>query len=148
MGKNSIVQDRAHVASEQKKKGDKIVIGDNAFIGCNARVDCATLESYSYVGMGAYVGRGSVVEGYAMVAAGANVLPGTVVPSGQVWAGNPAVYLRDLTQEEKHMLSEYLVEMQQLSQIFAEETERTFREVLEDEERRFQSEMTDPFVKV
>jgi gamma-carbonic anhydrase len=29
-----------------------------------------------------------------------------------VWAGSPAHYLRDITQEEKHLLSEYHLEMQ------------------------------------
>ena len=32
-----------------------------------------------------------------MVAAGANLLPGTNVPGGQLWGGNPAVFMRDLT---------------------------------------------------
>lgn len=31
-----------------------------------------------------------------MVAAGALVTPGTVIPSGQVWAGSPAKFLRTL----------------------------------------------------
>ena len=48
--------------------------------------------------MGASVGKGSVVESFAVVAAGANVPEGTTVPSGQIYAGSPARYLRDLTQ--------------------------------------------------
>jgi carbonic anhydrase/acetyltransferase-like protein (isoleucine patch superfamily) len=35
-----------------------------------------------------------------MLAAGAMLTPGKVVPSGQLWAGRPAKYMRDLTQEE------------------------------------------------
>jgi len=31
-----------------------------------------------------------------VVAAGALVPPGTVIPSGQVWAGSPAKFLRNL----------------------------------------------------
>jgi carbonic anhydrase/acetyltransferase-like protein (isoleucine patch superfamily) len=27
-------------------------------------------------------------------------LPHTIVPSGQLWAGNPAVYIRDVKEEE------------------------------------------------
>ena len=44
------------------------------------------------------------VEKGAMVAAGAIVQPGTVVPEGQVWAGNPAKFIRDLKPEEKAFL--------------------------------------------
>jgi carbonic anhydrase/acetyltransferase-like protein (isoleucine patch superfamily) len=65
--------------------------------------------------MGASLGKGVVVESFAVVASGAAVPDGTVVPSGQVWAGSPARYLRDLTQEEKHLISEHHLEMQQLS---------------------------------
>jgi carbonic anhydrase/acetyltransferase-like protein (isoleucine patch superfamily) len=41
------------------------------------------------------------VEKYGMLAAGAVLTPGKVVKSGQIWAGNPAKYFRDLTQVEK-----------------------------------------------
>jgi len=46
-----------------------------------------------------------------------------MVPSGQIWAGAPAAYLRDASQEEKHLMGEHKLEMQQMSQIYAEETE-------------------------
>ena len=36
-----------------------------------------------------------------MVAAGAVVMPGTKIPTGQVWAGSPAKFLRKLTDEEQ-----------------------------------------------
>jgi carbonic anhydrase/acetyltransferase-like protein (isoleucine patch superfamily) len=81
--------------------------------------------------MGATLGRGVVVESFGVVASGAVVPDGTVVPSGQIWAGHPAKYLRDLTQEEKHLISEHHLEMQQLSQIYSEETEKNYREILD-----------------
>ena len=80
--------------------------------------------------MGSTVSRGARVESFAVVSAGAVVLEGTTVPSGQIFAGSPARYLRDLTQEEKHLMSEHKMEMQQLSQVYSEETEKSFREVL------------------
>lgn len=47
--------------------------------------------------MGASVGRGARVESFAVVSAGAMVADGVTVPSGQIFAGAPAQYLRDLT---------------------------------------------------
>ena len=44
------------------------------------------------------------VESGAQVAAGAVVLPDTVIPSYQLWAGNPAKFLRHLKPEEKSFL--------------------------------------------
>ena len=46
------------------------------------------------------VQEGSVVENNCILAAGAVVLPGTFIPSGQFWAGNPAKYIRDVGEDE------------------------------------------------
>jgi len=44
--------------------------------------------------------RRAQVEKGAMVAAGAVVAAHTTVPSGQLWAGNPARFMRALTPDE------------------------------------------------
>lgn len=36
----------------------------------------------------------------AMVAAGSLVTPGKVIPSGELWGGRPAKYMRDMTEKE------------------------------------------------
>lgn len=41
----------------------------------------------------------------AMVAAGAVVPPGTEIPAGQIWGGNPARFLRDLKDNESSFLA-------------------------------------------
>ncbi len=41
-----------------------------------------------------------MVETGAMVAAGALVPPGKRVPAGEIWAGNPAKFLRKLTDKD------------------------------------------------
>ena len=57
------------------------------------------------------------------------------MPSGQIFAGAPAKYLRDLTQEEKHLMTEHKMEMQSLSQVYSEETEKSFREVIDSDDK-------------
>ena len=39
-----------------------------------------------------------------MVAAGSLVTPGKVIPTGELWGGRPAKYMRDLTEKEKLFL--------------------------------------------
>ena len=78
--------------------------------------------------MGASVGKGSTVESFGVVAAGAVVPEGTTVPSGQIYAGTPAKYLRDLTQQEKHLIGEHHFDMQQLAQVYNDMCEMNFRE--------------------
>jgi carbonic anhydrase/acetyltransferase-like protein (isoleucine patch superfamily) len=86
-----------HVSSNLKE-GTRI--GAKVTIGHMALIHACTLEDASFVGMKACVMDGAVVEGGAWVAAGAVVTPGKRVPKGQLWAGTPARYLRDVTPEE------------------------------------------------
>jgi gamma-carbonic anhydrase len=86
-----------HVSSKLKE-GTRI--GANVTIGHMALIHACTLEDASFVGMKACVMDGVVVESGAWVAAGAVVTPGKRVPKGQLWAGTPARYLRDVTPEE------------------------------------------------
>ena len=41
-----------------------------------------------------------------MIAAGTILLPGVEVPNGQLWGGNPGVFMRDLTPEDLISLKE------------------------------------------
>ena len=43
---------------------------------------------------------GSLVESNSVLAPGTVLPPGRLVPSGQLWAGNPARYVRDLSKDE------------------------------------------------
>ena len=42
----------------------------------------------------------SICAKHALKAAGSVVLADTLIPSGQLWAGNPAKYIRDISEEE------------------------------------------------
>lgn len=64
-----------------------------------------TIENEVLVGMGAKVLDGAIIRKGSIVAAGSVVPPRTEVPSGQVWAGCPAKYLRDLEPAEAAFLS-------------------------------------------
>jgi carbonic anhydrase/acetyltransferase-like protein (isoleucine patch superfamily) len=79
------------------------IIGDEVSVGHQALLHGCTLESGSFVGMRAAVLDGAVVESGAMVAAGALVTPNKRVPKGQLWAGNPAKYMRDLGEKDAQL---------------------------------------------
>jgi carbonic anhydrase/acetyltransferase-like protein (isoleucine patch superfamily) len=76
------------------------LIGDDVLIGHAAIIHGCTLEDGCFVGMAATVMDDAVVETGAMVAAGALVTPGKRVKRGQLWAGSPAKFMRDLTEAE------------------------------------------------
>ncbi len=70
------------------------IIGKYVTVGHSSIIHACELKDYSFVGMGAIILDGSVVESDAVVAAGAIVTPGKIVPSGEIWAGNPARFLK------------------------------------------------------
>ncbi len=76
-------------------------IGDGVTIGHQALLHACTVESNSFIGMGAQLLDGSVVETEAMLAAGALLTPNKRVPSGQLWAGNPAKYFKGLSDKDR-----------------------------------------------
>lgn len=76
-------------------------IGDDVTVGHQAVLHACTLENASFVGMGATVIDGVVVQSGAMVAAGAMVPYRKIILTGQIWAGNPAKFLREMKQSEK-----------------------------------------------
>lgn len=98
IGERSNIQDGTVVHVTANRFGT--YIGDDVLVGHNAVIHGCTLENGAFVGMGAIVLDGCVVESGAMVAAGALLTPGKRVKSGELWGGNPAKKMRDLTPEQ------------------------------------------------
>ena len=60
-----------------------------------------TIEPECLVGMGSTLDEGSYMERGSILGAGSFLARGQRVPSGELWGGNPARKLRDLTDAEK-----------------------------------------------
>lgn len=84
--------------------GQGTIIGDDVTIGHMALLHDCTIGDMAFIGMKACVMDKAEVQAGAMLAAGALLTPGKVVPSGQLWGGSPAKYMRDLTEAEKTFL--------------------------------------------
>jgi acetyltransferase-like isoleucine patch superfamily enzyme len=75
------------------------VVGDYATIASGVRLGGgAVLEPGAYVGAGALIREGVTVGGRSLVGMGSVVLRD--VPPGEVWAGNPAGFLRSTELQE------------------------------------------------
>jgi carbonic anhydrase/acetyltransferase-like protein (isoleucine patch superfamily) len=98
IGERSNVQDGSVVHVTRKTHGTSI--GNDCLVGHMAMIHGCTLMDHSFVGLGSIVMDGCVIEPDAMLAAGALLAPGRTIPSGQMWAGRPAKYVRDLSGEE------------------------------------------------
>ncbi|MCG8492636.1 MAG: gamma carbonic anhydrase family protein [Sneathiellales bacterium] len=121
IGKRSNIQDGTviHVSNGTHPT----IIGDDVLVGHNCIIHGCTLENGSFVGMGATVLDGAVVESGGMVAAGALLTPNKRVPSGQLWGGTPAKYIRDLTEEQQKNLTSGANHYAGLAQVYKSEIE-------------------------
>jgi len=77
------------------------VLGAGITVGHKALLHACRVEDGAFIGMSSTVMDGAVVEGGGMVAAGALVTPGKRVKSGEIWAGSPARFMRDISESEK-----------------------------------------------
>ncbi|KAD2805889.1 hypothetical protein E3N88_39266 [Mikania micrantha] len=122
IGSGTNIQDHSlvHVAkSNLPGKVHPAVIGDNVTVGHSAILHGCVVEDEAFVGMKATLLDGVVVEKHAMVAAGALVRQDTRIPSGEVWAGNPAKFLRKLTDKEIAFIAESAANYKSLAQVHA-----------------------------
>lgn len=98
VGERSNIQDGTivHVSTND----GPAIIGDDVLIGHGAIIHGCILHNGCFIGMAATVMDDAVVEAGAMVAAGALVGPKKRIPAGQLWAGTPARFVRQLKPEE------------------------------------------------
>ncbi len=97
IGARSNVQDNSvvHITG-----GLETIIKDEVTIGHGCILHSCHIHDNAVVGMGSTLLDNSVVETEAMLAAGSLLTPGKIVPSRQLWAGRPARYVRDLTDND------------------------------------------------
>ena len=104
VGARSNIQDGSVIHVDSPKPGNEeglpTLIGEDVLIGHLAMVHGCVLHDRAFVGLGSIVMDGCVIESDAMLAAGAMLTPGKRILSGQLWAGRPAKYVRDLTPQE------------------------------------------------
>uniref|UniRef100_M4DC56 Uncharacterized protein n=1 Tax=Brassica campestris TaxID=3711 RepID=M4DC56_BRACM len=132
VGSGTNIQDNSLVHVAKTNLAGKVLpttIGDNVTVGHSAVIHGCTVEDEAFVGMGATLLDGVVVEKHAMVAAGSLVRENTRIPSGEVWGGNPAKFMRKLTDEEIAYISKSAENYINLAHIHAAENSKSFEEI-------------------
>ncbi len=98
IGNRTNIQDGTVIHVSSTTQGT--YIGDDVTVGHMALLHACTIGNRCLIGMKACVMDDAVVEDDAIVAAGALVTPGKRIPSGQLWGGAPARYMRDLSAKD------------------------------------------------
>lgn len=126
IGNNTNIQDGASVAAQEKP----VKIGNNVTVG-----PAATVSNGSTLKDGCMVGTNSIVDGSvigegSVVTANSVLPPGQDVPAGQVWSGNPAVFLREITADERNLLVSNCTELAYLAAEHDVETSKPFDQIM------------------
>lgn len=132
IGSGTNIQDNSLVHVAKSNLAGKVlptIIGNNVTVGHSAVLHGCTVEDEAFVGMGATLLDGVHVEKNAMVAAGSLVRQNTRIPCGEVWGGNPAKFLRKLTEEEIAFIPESATNYANLAQVHASENAKSFDEI-------------------
>ena len=108
IGNQTNIQDGSilHVThkGEYDKDGGPLIIGNGVTVGHSATLHACTIGDYCLIGMGAIILDKCIIEHHSMIAAGAVVPPGKHIKSGELWMGNPAKKVRDLTERQIQQL--------------------------------------------
>eukprot|EP00877_Chromochloris_zofingiensis_P011310 jgi/Chrzof1/6432/Cz18g10140.t1 len=132
IGDKTNIQDNVviHCARESiDTKARPTIVGDACTIGHGATIHACTIGNECLIGMGATVLDGVVLENNSMVAAGAVVTPGSVIKSGEIWAGSPAKLLRTMSDDEQAFVAESAERYVHLAMVHRTENSKAFEEV-------------------
>jgi carbonic anhydrase/acetyltransferase-like protein (isoleucine patch superfamily) len=108
VGARSNIQDGSivHVTHDgpYSPGGSPCIIGMGVTIGHGAVVHACTIGDGCLIGMHATVLDGARIGNYGFVGAGSLLAPGKVVGVGELWVGNPARFVRKLSERQIEQL--------------------------------------------
>ena len=79
-----------------------VTIGKHVTIQNNCTIFSSIIDDDVFIGANSIIGEGCKIEKGAVIAPNTLVPPGRLIPGRQLWAGNPAKFVRDLTEEEAY----------------------------------------------
>jgi len=85
-------------------EGGPLHIAEGVTVGHGAILHACNIGNYCLVGMGATILDHVVMEEFSMVGAGSVVPPGKHIKSGELWVGNPAKKVRELSHKQRESL--------------------------------------------
>lgn len=108
IGARCNIQDNAvlHVTHEgpDTPEGGPLILAEDVTVGHGAILHACSIGPRCLIGMAAIIMDRVELEADVMIAAGAVVTPGTRLPRGTLWKGNPARLARELSEHEISML--------------------------------------------
>jgi carbonic anhydrase/acetyltransferase-like protein (isoleucine patch superfamily) len=107
-------------------------IGNKVKIGFGAFIEGAYVEDECRIGEGAYLSNGSRMGKYSVLLAGSKLDAASTIPSGQVWGGIPAKFVRTTLPSDIEATALSLAEDRLLASAHARESAKKWLEVEDD----------------
>lgn len=85
-------------------EGTPLVIGEGVTVGHGCILHACTIGDYCLVGMGSTVLDNANMEHHSMLGAGSVLPPGKLIKTGELWVGNPAKKVKDLSPSQVESL--------------------------------------------
>jgi len=96
------------------------IVGHHVTVGHNCILTACTIEDRCIVGSNSKLMPGSYMEEYSQLGAGSVLEAGQRVPSGELWAGAPAKFIRKLSDRERVEISTSSASYYDLSQLHSD----------------------------
>ncbi|CAM6103730.1 unnamed protein product [Calypogeia fissa] len=96
-------------------------IGRFVTIGAYSTLRSCVVGDYTVIGQRCVIMEGSIVEKNAILASGSVVPPGRRIPGGEVWEGNPARFVRMVTNDEIALIPKLAEKILEFAQTHSEE---------------------------
>ncbi|KAJ7517029.1 hypothetical protein O6H91_21G026600 [Diphasiastrum complanatum] len=111
-----------HVAAESPTGlSAELSIGKFVTVGGFSTLRSCTIEDEVIIGQRCVLMEGSWVESHAFLGSGSVVPPGRRIPAGELWAGNPAKFVRLVTADEIADIPKFAESIRTLAQEYADE---------------------------
>jgi len=109
-------------------------VGNNVIVEPGAILHACTVEDGCRIGSGSVIFDGAVVRKNSIVSPGSVVPMGKHIPSGELWAGNPAAFVRKLETAEMEQVQSSAENFYTLAQRHEHENNRSELEILANRE--------------
>ena len=104
IGEKSNIQDGSilHVSHKttDEPKGGPLLIGKGVTVGHGVILHACVIGEYCLVGMGSTILDKAIMEPYSLLGAGSVLPSGKTIKTGELWLGNPAKKIKDLSQSQ------------------------------------------------
>lgn len=91
------------------------LVGKYVTVEPNCILRSCRIVGHNIIGARSVLMEGSMVEQYAILAPGTVLPPARRVPEGELWAGNPAKFVRKITKDEKAAFEDIADEIRKLA---------------------------------